>query len=60
MFNVCCYFTVSLLTEQQPLLVSAAIKGISLIGSSTPLPLQEAENTTKPDSDSKMEVDGIF
>lgn len=38
----------TLLSEQQPLLVSAAIKGISLIGAATVLPIPD----TKP-----MEVD---
>lgn len=34
-------FTVKLLGEQQPLLVSAGIKGLSLIGSAAPLVLPE-------------------
>lgn len=33
----------TLLSEQQPLLVSAAIKGISLIGAATVLPIPDTE-----------------
>lgn len=54
------------LTDQQPLLVSAAINGISLIGSVIELPLPDRSNdqsgssttTTTYDADEKMDVDG--
>lgn len=52
------------LNDQQPLLVSAAINGISLIGSVVRLPLadrpanRESSSTQSYDVDEKMEVDG--
>lgn len=50
------------LDDQQPLLVSAAIKGISLIGSATPLPLppsatSASTESTTFDPDEAMDVD---
>lgn len=50
-------FVVKLLGDQQSLLVSAAIKGLSLIGSVAPLGLPNGSSTTK---DEKMDVDGEF
>lgn len=44
----------NLLTDTQPLQVSAAIKGISLIGAVTPLPLPEKQ------SGDTMDIDGIL
>lgn len=53
------------LTDQQPLLVSAAINGISLIGSVVKLPLPERSGDSSSsstastyDADEKMDVDG--
>lgn len=54
------------LTDQQPLLVSAAINGISLIGSVIKLPLADrsensagsSSSSTSYDADEKMDVDG--
>lgn len=48
------------LNDQQPLLSSAAIKGISLIGSVTVLPLPDSSNSTATsyDPDENMDVDG--
>lgn len=48
------------LNDQQPLLSAAAIKGISLIGSVTILPLPNSSNGTALtyDPDEKMDVDG--
>lgn len=52
------------LSDQQPLLLSAAINGISLIGRVVKLPLSErpanraASSTTSYDVDEKMDVDG--
>lgn len=48
------------LNDQQPLLSSAAIKGISLIGSVTVLPLPNSSNDAEAtyDPDEKMDVDG--
>lgn len=47
------------LNDQQPLLSAAAIKGISLIGSVTILPLRDSSNGASTyDPDEKMDVDG--
>lgn len=54
------------LNDQQPLLVSAAINGISLIGSVIKLPLTErsseecgsSTSTTTYETDEKMDIDG--
>lgn len=49
---ICSFRLVKLLGEQQPLLVSAGIKGLSLIGSAAPLVLGAAPGA------SDMDVDG--
>lgn len=48
------------LSDNQSLLVSVAIKGISLVGSVTPLPLSHGinENAATYNATEKMEVDG--
>ena len=48
-------YLVKLLTDQKSLLVLAAIKGISLIGCSIELPLEEVE--TKEPTQDKMDID---
>lgn len=55
MNNVVEFFVVKLLGDQQSLLVSAAIKGLSLIGSAAPLCLPDGGSGVK---DEAMEVDG--
>lgn len=55
-------FTVKLLGEQQPMLVSAGIKGLSLIGSAAPLVLVDGTDASKttnnaPPESSAMDVD---